>query len=122
MTTPIPRDTDASVIWTGRRTENERLQLNQAPPRGVGDGFGPADHIHLGEDAFHMRLHRALTNKESRADLFVAFALRHQLEHVDLAFAQGFAADTLREFGGEVHWHTSFAGVHPANAIHQRFT
>ena len=55
---------------------------------GVSDGFGSADDVHLGEDAFHMRLDGALTNKESRADLFVAFALGHQLEHIDLAFAQ----------------------------------
>jgi hypothetical protein len=30
------------------------LKLNQAAPRCVGHSFGPADHIHLGEDAFHM--------------------------------------------------------------------
>ena len=66
------------------------LKLNQAAPRRVSHRFGSADHIHLGEDAFHMRLHRALTNKEGRADLFVAFSLSHQLKHVDLAFAQAF--------------------------------
>ena len=54
-----------------------QLQLNQPPTRGVSDGFGPADDIHFGKDAFHMRLDGALTNKEGRADFFVAFSLRH---------------------------------------------
>ena len=39
------------------------LQLNQAATCGVGDCFGAADDIELGEDAFHMRLHGAFTNK-----------------------------------------------------------
>src|SRR5206468_12160890 len=94
------------------------LKLNQTATCCVGHSFSPADNVHLGEDGFHVRLHGALTNKESRADLFVAFSLSHQLEHVDLAFAQRLAADALREFGREMHWHASFAGVHPANAIH----
>ena len=50
------------------------LQLNQAASRGVGDGFGAADDIHLGEDCLHMRFHSALTNKKGGADLFVAFS------------------------------------------------
>jgi len=65
-----------------------------------------------------MRLHGAFTDKEGRPNLFVAFPLSHQLEHIDLAFAQRLAADPLREFGSEVHRHASLAGVHPANAIH----
>src|SRR5438132_1840990 len=59
------------------------LKLNQAPPRRVSNGLCAADDIHLGENTFHMRLDGALTNKEGRADLFVAFALRHQFEHID---------------------------------------
>jgi hypothetical protein len=63
------------------------LQLNQAAAGSVGYRFGPADDVELGEDAFHVRLHGAFTNKERRPDLFVTFALGHQFEHVDFAFA-----------------------------------
>src|SRR5947199_9304293 len=94
------------------------LKLNQAATCCVSHRFSPADDVELGENAFHMRLHRSLTNEEGRADLFVAFSLSHQLEHIDLAFAQGFSADALREFDGEVHRHASFAAMHSANAIH----
>src|ERR1700736_4219546 len=100
------------------RTKAPLLQLNQPTPCRVSDGFGPADDIHLSEDAFHVRLHCALTNKEGGADLLVAFSLSHQFEHFNLTPAQRFAADALREFGREVHRHAGLAGVHPANAIH----
>ena len=53
------------------------LQLNQAATCRGGDRFGPANDIEFGEDAFDMRLHGALTNKEGRADFFVAFSLSH---------------------------------------------
>src|SRR6266496_370980 len=94
------------------------LKLNQAATCCVSHRFSPADDVELGENAFHMRLHRALANEEGRADLFVAFSLRHQLEDIDFALAQGFAADALHEFGRKMHRHASFAAVHPANAIH----
>ena len=97
----------------------KRLKLNQAAARGIRHGFGAADDVHLREDGFHVRLHGAFTDKESRADLFVAFAASHQLEDFDLARAQRFAADALGEFGCEVHGHASFAGVHTTDAIHQ---
>src|SRR5436190_8278630 len=73
----------------------KRLKLNQAAARGIRHGFGAADDVHLREDGFHVRLHGAFTDKESRADLFVAFAASHQLEDFDLARAQRFAADAL---------------------------
>ena len=71
------------------------LQLNQAATSSVSDSFGSADDIELGENAFYVRLHCALGNKKGGTDLFVAFALCHQSEHVDFAFAQRFAANTL---------------------------
>src|SRR5881296_3598028 len=98
-----------------------RLQLNQAASRGGGNGFGAADDIHLGEDRLHMRFHSAFTDKEGGADLFVALSLSHQLEYVDLTSTQRFAADALCQLGREMHRNTSLAGVHSADAIHQRF-
>jgi hypothetical protein len=62
-------------------------ELNQTALARVGDGFGPADDVEFGENAFHVRLHRALTNEKCRANFLVAFALRHQLEHIDFAVA-----------------------------------
>jgi len=32
----------------------DSLQLNHAAPRGSSDGFGAADDVHFGEDAFHV--------------------------------------------------------------------
>jgi hypothetical protein len=55
----------SSPHWrTGCLTSSSRLELNQATTRGVGDCFGPADYVKLGEDAFYVRLHRSFTNKE----------------------------------------------------------
>src|SRR5436309_10203871 len=99
-----------------------RLQLNQASSRGVGDGFGAADDIHLGEDRLHMRFHSAFTDKKGGADLFVALSLSHQFEYVDLTSTQCFAADALSQLGREMHRNTGFAGVYAADAIHQPFT
>ena len=72
------------------------LQLNQAAARGACDSLRSADDIHLGEDRFHVRFHRAFTNKERRADFFVALSFGHKFEHVDLTRAQSLAADALR--------------------------
>jgi hypothetical protein len=44
--------------------ETKALQLNKAAARRISDSFGPANDIHLGEDAFHVRFHRAFTDKE----------------------------------------------------------
>jgi hypothetical protein len=63
------------------------LQLNQATARGARNSFCPTDDIHLGEDAFDVRFHRPLADKQRGADFFIAFSLRHQLEHVDLTCA-----------------------------------
>src|SRR5207237_7737419 len=93
------------------------LKLNQAATCCVGHRFGPADNIHLGEDAFHMRLHCALTNKEDGADLLIALSLSHQFEHFNLTSAQRFTSDALREFGREMHRDAGFAGVHSPNTI-----
>src|ERR1700693_113447 len=100
----------------------ERLQLNQAAPSSVSDGLCAADDVELGEDAFYVRLHRALTNKQGRPDLLVAFAQGHQLEDIDFALAQSFAADALREFRCEMNRDTCLASMHSTNAIHQGFT
>src|SRR5437773_737759 len=97
------------------------LQLNQATARGARHSFCPTDDIHLGEDRLHMRFHSAFTDKEGGTDLFVAFSLSHQFEYVDLTSAQSFAADALSQLGSKMHRNTSFARVHSANAIHQRF-
>ena len=70
-----------------RMNESDRLQLNQAAAGSIRDRFSPADDVELGENAFHVRLHCALTNKEGGTDLLVAFALGHQLEHIDLPLA-----------------------------------
>ena len=101
------------------RAGKQLLQLNQAASCGAGDGFSAAHDVHLREDGFHVRFHSALTYKEGRTNLFVAFALRHQLKHVDLAVAQRLAADALRQFGREMNRHAGFTGVDPANTIHQ---
>src|ERR1700740_72354 len=93
------------------------LKLNQAAAGSIRHRFGSANDVKFRENAFHVRLHRALTNKERRSDLLVAFALGHQLQHVDFAVAQCFAADALREFGGEMDWHACFTRVHSTNAI-----
>src|SRR2546421_2969454 len=98
-----------------------RLQLNQATARRARNSFCPTDDIHLGEDCLHMRFHSAFTDKKGGADLFVALSLSHQFEYVDLTSAQCFAADTLCELGSKMHGNTSFARVHSADAIHQRF-
>ena len=39
-------------------------QLNQAATCCVGHRFGAADDVHLSEDRFYVRFHRALTNEE----------------------------------------------------------
>lgn len=59
------------------KTEENRLQLNQASARGVRHGFGPTHDVELGENAFYVRLHSAFTNEERRADLFIALSQRH---------------------------------------------
>jgi hypothetical protein len=99
-----------------------RLQLNQSAARCSSDSFGSADDIHLRKDRFHVRFHSALTNKEGRADLLVAFALPHELEHIDFAFALRLPANTLGKFGREMNRDARLPGVHSADAIHQRFT
>lgn len=100
------------------RLEQPPLQLNQTAPCGAGDGFSTADDVHLGEDAFHVRLHCALTNEKRRAYLLIAFSLGHQLENVDLSRTQSFAADAFGQLRGEMHWNTRFTGVYAADAIH----
>src|SRR6266550_2051701 len=85
-------DASDSVLRTDGKTDNKRLQLNQAAVRGVCHSFGAAIDIELGEDAFHMRFHRPAANKERRTDLFVAFSLSHELKHIDFALAHAFAA------------------------------
>src|SRR5262249_46592759 len=87
-----------------------RLQLNQAAARGIGDGFGAANDVHLGEDRFYVRFHRTLADEERSTDFLVAFSLGHQLEHVDLARAQCFTANSLCQLGCEMNWDTSFTG------------
>src|SRR5438034_8717512 len=52
-----------------------QLQLNQAATCRVSDRFCSANDVHLSEDGFDVRFHCALTNKESRADLLITFAL-----------------------------------------------
>src|SRR6267142_2731145 len=94
------------------------LQLNQPASRSIGDRFGSTDDVELGKNAFHVRLHGAFTNKESRANLLVALPLRHQFEHVTFALAHRFAADAFRELGSEMHGHASFASMHAANEVH----
>src|SRR5439155_26208821 len=97
------------------------LQLNQSTARGARNSFCPTDDIHLGEDRLHMRFHSAFADKKGGADLLVALSLSQQFEYVDLTSAQRFAADALSQLGREMHGHTSSAGVHSADAIHQRF-
>src|SRR5437588_412454 len=45
-------------------SSSRRLKLNQATTCCVSNCFGPADYVQLGEDAFHVRLHGSLTNKQ----------------------------------------------------------
>ena len=40
------------------------LKLDQTPPSRARDSFGSTDDVEFGKDAFHMRLHRAFSNKE----------------------------------------------------------
>src|SRR5439155_19403019 len=118
----------AKAQKSGRRlapqsgVDPDYLKLNQAAPSSVRYSFGSADDVHLREDGFYVRLDRALTNKERRADFFIAFSLSDQLEDFDLARTQGFATDAFCQLDGEMHGNTCFAGVHPADAIHQRLT
>ena len=72
------------------------LQLNQSAACRIRDGFRSADDIHLGENAFYVRLHRALADKKGRTNFLVAFSLSHQFENIDFAFTQTFTADSLR--------------------------
>src|SRR5256886_13640107 len=72
-------DASDSVLRTDGKTDNKRLQLNQAAVRGVGHSFGTGVDFELGEYAFHVRFDRTRTNKEHRTDLLVAFPLSHQL-------------------------------------------
>ena len=39
------------------------LQMNQAAPGSACHGFGAADDIHLGEDRFYVRFHRAFADE-----------------------------------------------------------
>src|SRR5258708_4985883 len=94
-TTSLESDAGDSVIRTDGKTDNKRLQLNQAAVRGVCHRFGAAIDIELGEDVFHVRFDRTSTNKKHRTDLLVAFPLSHQFEHIDLAFAHAFVTDAF---------------------------
>ena len=76
--------------------------------RSVRYRFGSTDYVEFGKNAFHVRLHGAFTNKESRANFLVALSLRHQLEHIDFASAQSCAADAFRELGSDVHGYAEF--------------
>jgi hypothetical protein len=71
-TAEVTQAASLEIILVGRfcelrklsRADTDALQLNQAATRRVSDSFGSADDIHLREDAFHVRLDGAFTNKE----------------------------------------------------------
>jgi len=49
-----------------------------------GDGFGSAYGVQLGQDGFHMGLHRVFADVNHLADLLVALAGRHLLQNLEL--------------------------------------
>ena len=71
------------------------LQLNQAASRGVGDGFGAADDIHLREDCLQMRFHSAFTNIESLFPALCCFLRDRAKRGGKFIDHRGFHAETV---------------------------
>jgi hypothetical protein len=69
----------------GGRSPAGRSQFHQPAPGGDHHGFGPAHGVQLGQDSLNVRFDGALTDGERCADLLVALAAGHPLEHFPLA-------------------------------------
>src|SRR5438552_5362948 len=87
---PRWRSSSSAPVRTPRKDISRRraegyLKMDQTTLVSHGDRLCAADRIQLGQDRFHVRLRRALGDRQAPRDVLVAAALRHQLQHIQLA-------------------------------------
>src|SRR5580692_2958328 len=96
--------------------------MYKSPAQSFRDDLCASDDVQLCRNAFEMRFHRHLADKERFSNFFVAFALSKERENFHLPGGRRISAQPPSKLGGNRGREARFASVHLANAVEQHLT
>src|SRR5271155_3022001 len=96
--------------------------MNQSPAQSFRDDFRASDDVQLRRNAFEMRFHRHLADKERFSNFFVAFALNKERENFNLPGGRRISTQPPGKLGGNRGREARFTCVYLANAVEQHLT